>query len=152
MESPQPTILGPHSNPGDSHDQRPHHKWEELFYDTESAPICDNLTQWLGSQDLLTRCCKATKEALAQRRHIKSIRCQFCNAEHLDEDEFATRLYHTHLCNICKMQWREVEYVQGTLLAMLKPVLHGERLYVVSLWDPDKARLTQIPCLQHGIK
>ena len=65
MECPHQIIPGPHSNPGDSHEKGSYHSSEGLVYDTESAPVCDNLMQWLGSQDLLNQCCKAAREALA---------------------------------------------------------------------------------------
>lgn len=32
--------------------------------------------------------------------------CPSCNARHLDEGEFATRVHHTHACQGCGMVWR----------------------------------------------
>ena len=57
MECLRPIIPGPHSNPGDSHEKGSYRSSEGLVYDTESAPVQDNLTQWLGNQDLLNQCC-----------------------------------------------------------------------------------------------
>lgn len=32
--------------------------------------------------------------------------CPSCNARHIDEGEFATRVHHTHACQSCGIVWR----------------------------------------------
>ena len=32
--------------------------------------------------------------------------CPKCNARHIDEGEFATKLHHTHSCQSCGLTWR----------------------------------------------
>jgi len=35
--------------------------------------------------------------------------CPECNYQHIDRDEWATRLHKTHLCNNCQYEWRPYE-------------------------------------------
>lgn len=46
--------------------------------------------------------------------------CPQCNARHIDQGEFATKLHHTHACQDCGMVWRPaivatvgVQYLPG---------------------------------------
>lgn len=32
--------------------------------------------------------------------------CPMCNARHIDEDEFAEKVHHTHACQSCGNVWR----------------------------------------------
>ncbi len=32
--------------------------------------------------------------------------CPFCRARHIDEGEFATKVHHTHSCQLCGLTWR----------------------------------------------
>lgn len=39
--------------------------------------------------------------------------CPFCNIQHIDEGEWATRPHHTHLCHACGEKWRVEPYFYG---------------------------------------
>ena len=83
--------------------------WDALASDEQTGWLkaADLAQKWVDNAfDLAVAYIQGQEKALTDTPIPMRLHCPACQALHIDEGEFATRLHHTHACQHCGNVWR----------------------------------------------
>jgi hypothetical protein len=85
------------------------YKYVELFY-KEGTGVSE-FEKLIAENEALRYRLKELHEYYGDSEPIRLVmHCPVCTTQHIDKDEWVTKRHKTHLCEVCKHEWRPIDF------------------------------------------